>query len=115
MAQDKREEYVAYVTRTFDELSRLFQEKNTQYGNEDPLANFRTGAFMSCHAGGYPEMYEEAKGYVRKHIAHIMNNGIAASKGDESLKDIAVYSIIMLYLRDRYESLNGESPDPETR
>lgn len=45
-----------------------------------------------------PFMYEVALNYEGKHVAHVYNNGISGNKVDESLKDIAIYSIIELYL-----------------
>lgn len=103
-----REEFIKFVCSTFDELKELFVKKNTQYGggsSYEPLQNFALGAAMhrgSClsldHRDRYRHMYEEAKGYERKHIAHVMGNDITAAKVDESLKDIAVYSVIELFM-----------------
>lgn len=103
-----REEFIKFVCSTFDELKELFLKKNTQYGGDssyEPLQNFALGAAMhrgSClsldHKDRYRHMYEEAKGYERKHIAHVMGNDITAAKVEESLKDIAVYSVIELFM-----------------
>lgn len=48
-------------------------------------------------------MYEEAKAYARKHIAHVYAHDIDGVKVDESLKDIALYSLIELYMIKAWE------------
>lgn len=101
-----REEFIKFVCSTFDELKELFVKKNMQYGSEsgcEPLQNFELGAAMhKCsflsNEDRYKLMYEEAKAYERKHIAHVMGNDINASKVEESLKDIVVYSVIELFM-----------------
>ena len=45
------------------------------------MANFRTGALMEKGFDTWPAMFDEAKNY---------------------LKDIAVYAVIMLYMRTKY-------------
>lgn len=113
-----REEFIQFVCNTFDELKELFLKKNTQYGggsSYDPLQIFELGAAMhkgSClsldNGDRYRHMYEEAKGYERKHVAHVMGNDISAAKVDESLKDIAVYSVIELYMIHKHKQLNNK-------
>lgn len=94
--------FTEFVCNTFDELKTLFLTKNEQYGDIDPLANFRTGALMEFGESEYASMYEEAKAYARKHIAHVQNNNIEGSKIEESLRDIAVYAVIMLYMHQKH-------------
>lgn len=108
-----REEFIEFVCGTFDELKELFLKKNTQYGggsSYDPLQNFELGAAM--HKGTfldygdrYRHMYEEAKAYERKHVAHVMGNDITAAKVEESLKDIAVYSVIELFMIHKHKQM----------
>ena len=99
MQQVDKEFFVGFVLEKFDELSGLFEEKNKQYGEHDPLANFRTGAKLHGEAD-YAAMFEEAKAYCRKHIAQVYGQGqnIDTPKVEESLQDIALYSVIMLYM-----------------
>ena len=94
-----KEFFVGFVAEKFDELSELFEKKNKQYGEHDPLANFRAGARMHGN-DDYAAMFEEAKAYCRKHIAQVYGPGqnIDTPKVEESLQDIAVYSVIMLYM-----------------
>ena len=111
-----REEFIQFVCNTFDELKELFLKKNTQYGggsSYDPLQNFELGAAM--HKGTslnrddkYRRMYEEAKAYERKHVAHVMGNDISAAKAEESLKDIAVYSVIELFMIHKHKQMVRE-------
>lgn len=74
MQQVDKEFFVGFVLEKFDELSGLFEEKNKQYGEHDPLANFRTGAKLHGEAD-YAAMFEEAKAYCRKHIAQVYGQG----------------------------------------
>lgn len=106
-----RNDYVDFVIKTLDELKVLFLEKNQQYSEEnDPLANFRTGAAMlaPCLMGRRESMdcrvmFDEALAYERKHIAHVIRSGVGGVKVTDSLRDIAVYSIIEMYIVKRFE------------
>ena len=110
-----QEEFIKFVCSTFDELKELFLKKNTQYGggsSYDPLQNFELGAAMQRgalnHDDKYKRMYDEAKAYERKHVAHVMGNDINASKAEESLKDIAVYSVIELFMIHKHKQMVRE-------
>lgn len=94
-------DFVTVVSEKFDELKNLFLQKNQQYANADPLANFRRGALLNTGKCDYAAMYEEAKSYMAKHVVHVYNHGITGNKVDESLKDIAVYCLIMLYMHEK--------------
>lgn len=97
-------EFVDYVCNKLDEVKELFLRKNQQYSVDgDPLANFRAGALLCDGSDSFAAMYEEAKGYRRKHVVHVERNGIDGDKVDESLDDIIVYSAIMAYMRHCYE------------
>lgn len=93
------ESFSEFVLEKLQELAELFKKKNDQYGEHDPLANFRAGASLHGKAD-YAAMFEEAKGYCRKHIAQVYGpkQTIDTPKVEESLQDIAVYSVIMLYM-----------------
>lgn len=126
------EEYVDFVCDAFDEMKALFLRKNKQYAGEkwladlsqpDPLANFKQGAliqmsglqsaaesvlgeFHKTHVEDemlYRFMFDEATAYQRKHIFHLFNNGVDGINIDESLKDIAVYCVIELFLWKKYQ------------
>lgn len=91
--------FVDYVCLELDQLKELFRRKNDQYStDDDPLANFRAGARLRANVDSWAEMYEEAKNYRRKHVVHVERHGIDGDKVDESLKDIIIYSAIMLYM-----------------
>lgn len=125
-------EYVAFVSKTFDELKELFIAKNSQYGSGEPLENLKLGAiiekaafdnepFSSSCSGTCPRewlcwkrMWKEISNYERKHIVHVAMHGIEGDKVDESLKDIAVYSVIKLYIYKKLcEALDKEKEQME--
>ena len=92
------DDFVEFVVGTFDKLKQQFIEKNEQYKTAvDPLANFRRGALLSMGQSGLNEMYRTALNYENKHIVHVYNQPVDGPNVDESLCDIAIYSIIELY------------------
>lgn len=93
-----------FVCQQLDELEALFKKKHEQYSSgADELANFRCGALLNGRGNNYAAMYEEAKAYAAKHIAHVYAHDIDGVKVDESLKDIAIYSLIELYMLKEWE------------
>ena len=123
-------EYVAFVSKTFDELKELFVAKNSQYGSGEPLENLKLGAILeeavynnepfSCSEAcphewlWWKRMWKEASNYERKHIIHVAMHGIEGDKVDESLKDIAIYSVIKLYIYKKLcEALDKEKEQME--
>lgn len=101
-------DFVNFVCKQLDELKEQFREKHKQYSNSDPLANFRRGAMLNGRGNNYAAMYEEAKAYAAKHIAHVYAHDIDGVKVDESLKDIALYSLIELYMVKTWEQETAE-------
>lgn len=101
-------EYKEFISFINDELTRvgdLFAEKQQQYSaGADPLSNFRTGALLEHRDGSYEKMYEVAKGYLNKHIAFLYDHGIV-DKTEESLRDMVVYGLIMLYMVKKNQEL----------
>lgn len=85
------------VLGEIDALRELFARKNEQYATNDPVANFRTGALLDGGKADAADMYLTARDYMKKHVAHIYNNGVFGPKADESLRDTAMYCLIMLY------------------
>lgn len=106
MENKKTQEFTDFVCNTMDELKKLFLTKNTQYCTaDDPLANFSAGARLRTgEEETWAEMYEEAKNYRRKHIVHIERHGIDADKAVESLMDTAIYSVIMMFMYERFNN-----------
>lgn len=83
------------------ELGKLFQKKHEQYSSgADELANFRRGALLNGRGDDAEGMFEELKAYMAKHIAFVYTHDIHGDKITESLKDIAVYSLIGLYMAE---------------
>lgn len=94
-----QQEYVSFVVKKFQELAEKFKAKNEWYkGRKDTLINFSRGACIKYGTSGMPQMYETAKDYARKHLAYIETHGIVGDGIEDSLGDIAVYAIIMMYM-----------------
>ena len=88
-----------FMYSQLDGLKELFQKKHEQYSSgADELANFRRGALLNGRADDAEGMFEELKAYAAKHIAFVYTHDIHEDKITESLKDIAVYSLIGLYM-----------------
>lgn len=98
-------EFTSFIDDELERVGNLFAEKQQQYSaGADPLSNFRTGALLEHHDGGYDMMYEVAKGYLNKHIAFLYDHGIV-DKTEESLRDMVVYGLIMLYMVKKNQEL----------
>lgn len=90
-----------FMYSQLDELEALFKKKHEQYSSgADELANFRRGALLNGRADDAEGMFEELKAYAAKHIAFVYTHDIHGDKITESLKDIAVYSLIGLYMAE---------------
>lgn len=90
-----------FVYQQLEELKELFQKKHEQYSSgADELANFRRGALLNGRTDDAEGMFEELKAYAAKHIAFVYTHDIHGDKIAESLKDIAVYSLIGLYMAE---------------
>lgn len=110
MLDNSGNDFVESVVNEFKNAIELFTRKNAQYGEDDPLANFRYGALLETGFDTWPTMFNEAKAYSRKHIVHVYAKGrnIATPKVDESLADIMVYAAIMLYMHRKYNKQLSE-------
>lgn len=96
-------EFALFIANELERVADLFAEKQQQYSTSlDPLSNFRTGALLEHHDGGYDMMYDVAKGYLNKHIAFLYDHGIA-DKTEESLRDMVVYGLIMLHMVKKHK------------
>lgn len=73
-------DFVEFICQQLDELKEQLRAKHEQYSAGDALANFRCGALLSMGDDSYPAMYEEAKAYARKHIAHVYAHNINGVK-----------------------------------
>ncbi len=90
-----------FMYSQLDELEELFKKKHEQYSSgADELANFRCGALLNGRSDDAEGMFEELKAYMAKHIAFVYTHDIHGDKIAESLKDIAVYSLIGLYMAE---------------
>lgn len=98
-------EFISFINDELERVGNLFAEKQQQYSaGADPLSNFRTGAMLEHRDGSYEKMYEVAKGYLNKHISFLYDHGIV-DKTEESLRDMVVYGLIMLYMVKKNQEL----------
>ena len=98
-------EFTSFIDDELERVGDLFAEKQQQYSaGADPLSNFRTGALLEHRDGSYEKLYEVAKGYLNKHIAFLYDHGIV-DKTEESLRDMVVYGLIMLYMVKKNQEL----------
>ncbi|MCQ2581894.1 MAG: hypothetical protein MJ170_02830 [Alphaproteobacteria bacterium] len=101
------------IQKKIKEIQDLFITKQTQYADQDPLANFTRGAKLRYGEESMDARFEALKDYVGKHIAHVYNNNLHGAKVGESIGDIAVYFIIawaMYELRDLEKETNLHIP-----
>lgn len=108
------EEFSQEIISIIDnEIKPLFLKKNRQYKtNDDPLANFTTGAMLRYGNGNMPAKYETLKDYVNKHISHVYDNELDGDKVGESIGDIVVYFLIAMYMHRQQEELHRTCPPP---
>ena len=96
------------VLRIFDGLKKLHEQKDADYAGGEPLSNFRR-----CEAFGIPawkgclirlsDKYSRLVSLVGKGGQHeVPGEGI-----EDTLRDLAVYSIITLALRKQPEMIHG--------
>lgn len=99
-----------FMYSQLDELEALFKKKHEQYSSgADELANFRRGALLNGRGDDAEGMFEELKAYMAKHIAFVYTHDIHGDKIAESLKDIAVYSLIGLYMAELAKAEDEET------
>ena len=99
-----------FVCQQLDELEELFKKKHEQYSSgADELANFRCGALLNGRGDDAEGMFEELKAYAAKHIAFVYTHDIHGDKIAESLKDIAAYSLIGLYMAELAKAEDEET------
>ncbi len=105
----RNEEYNLFIRMKLDEIYKLFETKKEQYGTDEPLANFVRGAQLKYgfDPTDYNPMYDMAKDYLNKHIAFLYTHNIAP-KTAESLQDMVVYGLIMLYMVAKQNGWKGE-------
>lgn len=95
---ESEDDYTCFCMAQLERIKETFERKRKQYETgADPLANF----FFATN-GTWPEAYENGLGYVKKHIANVLQHDIDGNVSD-SWGDIAVYAIIMLYMVHKHQ------------
>lgn len=96
------DDYTSFCMAQLERIKATFARKRKQYSTgTDPLANF----FFDTN-GSFAAAYENGKGYMKKHIANVMQHDITGNVAD-SWGDIAVYAIIMLYMVHKHREEEG--------
>ena len=91
------------VMDVLDELERLFEMKNKEYGSEDGLFNFTTGGqLLRPYDDVCVSRYEALKGYAAKHIAQVYNFNIDEKDTRTNWRDIAVYAVLAIVMQAKY-------------
>lgn len=105
----KSEEFTKFIADELSDIGKLFTKKHLQYRTSaDPLANFSRGAALEYgDAESYDLMYEVAKEYMNKHVAFVYSHSVV-DKTEESLRDMIVYELIMLYMVKKAKGWHGE-------
>lgn len=103
MATITNELFINRIVNKLDDIKTTFLAKNEQYKNDDPLANFTTGACLMYGKDDMNSKYKALLSYVAKHVAHVYNNDLNGNKIQESINDIAVYFIIASVMADLNE------------
>lgn len=106
-----KDEFNQRVICKLHNIAELFQNKNDQYGDVDPLQNFSRGALIRYRELSMETRFETLKDYVLKHISHVYNNNLYGEKVDQSIDDIAVYFLIASVMHD----LKDEEPKQTLR
>lgn len=92
------DEFTQFIADELTKVGNLFAEKQQQYSTQqEPLANFYRGALLKYGDADYALMYDVAKDYLNKHIAFLYSHDVV-NKTEESLRDMVVYGLIMLYM-----------------
>lgn len=102
----EREEFINFISEQYDKQKELLKTKQNQYGAIDPLINFRVGSLLTRGDDCDANLFNTALEYMGKHIAHVYVHGIIGNKVDESLKDISVYCMILLFMHKKFKEKN---------
>lgn len=109
---NKNEEFRYFINQELQAIQELFKVKNEQYSTDEPLTNFVRGAQLQYGymPTDYVPMYRMAKSYLNKHIAFLYTHDFAP-KTPESLRDMVVYGLIMLYMNAKQNGWKAGDED----
>ena len=101
------------VLRIFKELIELHEAKDSDYGGSDSLSNFRTSEQFGVPAwkGASIRMADKWSRFLS--LAKKPNPAVTSESIEDTLRDIAVYAVIVLALREEATKPKAEQPDPE--
>ena len=100
------------VLRIFKELIELHEAKDSDYGGNDSLSNFRTSEQFGVPAwkGASIRMADKWSRFLS--LAKKTNPAVTSESIEDTLRDIAVYAVIVLALREEGATEEGEWETP---
>lgn len=111
----KRDEFMTIVDRELDEIKKLYATKNTSYGsNDEAFHNFKETARRVYSDTCHEAMWSVMLTYIDKHMI-ALTKGITEREFTERCRDIIVYSLLAIGLRQEWESLSSEPSEPGVR
>ena len=104
-----REQMAETVERVFTEVTNLFKRKNGSYGRDnDAFGNFRQATTRIRNSQEANEVFDTLMIYVEKHLYALHQNKLDDSEFEERVKDIIVYMLLALGMKDAYNKVADE-------
>ena len=104
-----REQMAETVERVFTEVTDLFKLKNGSYGRDiDAFGNFRQATTRIRNSQEANEVFDTLMIYVEKHLYALYQNKLDDSEFEERVKDIIVYMLLSLGMKDAYNKVADE-------
>ena len=104
-----REQMAETVERVFTEVTDLFKSKNGSYGRDnDAFGNFRQATTRIRNSQEANEVFDTLMIYVEKHLYALYQNKLDDSEFEERVKDIIVYMLLSLGMKDAYNKVADE-------
>ena len=111
----KRDEFMQILDREQKEVKELFGYKNKGYGAEnEAFHNFKETARRVHNSTSHEAMWRVMLTYMDKHMVALAK-GIDEGEFVERCRDIIVYSLLAIGLRQEWESLSSEPSEPGVR
>ena len=104
-----REQMAGTVERVFTEVTNLFKRKNGSYGRDnDAFGNFRQATTRIRNSQEANEVFDTLMIYVEKHLYALYQNKLDDSEFEERVKDIIVYMLLSLGMKDAHNKVADE-------
>ena len=108
-----REQMAETVERVFTEVTDLFKRKNGSYGRDnDAFGNFRQATTRVRNSQEVNEVFDTLMIYVEKHLYALYQNKLDDSEFEERVKDIIVYMLLSLGMKDACSKIKNDLEKP---